>query len=63
MKKKENSYTIEVVFSTPVTVTVLAEDVDEAMDTAEWEATKVFQEMIDSGMLGIADFECEAQTP
>lgn len=63
MKKKENSYTIEVVFSTPVTVTVLAEDVDEAMDTAEWEATKVFQEMIDSGTLEIADFNCEAQTP
>jgi len=62
MKKKENTYTIEVVFSTPVIVTVLAEDFDEAMDTAEWEATKIFQEMIDSGKLGIADFDCEAQT-
>lgn len=62
MKKKENTYTIEVVFSTPVTVTVLAEDFDEAMDTAEWEATKIFQEMIDSGKLGTADFDCEAQT-
>ena len=61
MKKKK--YTIEVVFSTPITVNVEAKDLDEAMDIAEYEADLTFSDLLDNGMLGTSDFDCCAQTP
>ena len=61
--KKNNEYEVEVVFSTSVFVTVMAEDADEAMDTAEFEATKLFRRKLNDGALGVSDFDCEAQEP
>ena len=61
MKKKK--YNIEVVFSTPVYVTVEAEDVCEAMDEAEYQASQIFISNLNEGLLGQSDFYCEAQTP
>ena len=62
MASKEK-YEIEVLFITPINVTVKAEDADEAMDLAESEATEIFKENLDKGLLGVSDFYCEAQTP
>lgn len=61
MRKKK--YTIEVVFSTPITVNVEAQDVDEAMEIAEYEADLTFSDLLDRGLLGTSDFDCSAQTP
>jgi hypothetical protein len=60
---KNKKYTIEVVFTTPITVTVQADDVDDAMSEAEYEASKVFATLMTTGELYPEDFECEAQTP
>lgn len=60
-RKKE--YEIEVMFSTPIYVKVEAEDVDEAMEYAEQDATEIFRDQLDRGLLGVSDFDCEAQTP
>lgn len=60
-RKKE--YEIEVLFSTPIYVKVEAKDVDEAMEYAEQDATEIFQDQLDGGLLGVSDFDCEAQTP
>lgn len=60
---KERTYEIEVVFSTSIYVSVDAEDIDEAMETAEYLASKKFANKIDGGMLKASDFYCEAQTP
>ena len=61
MAKKK--FKIEVVFSTPVYVTVLASNKYDAMDIAEVDATEVFRKNLDEGMLGVSDFYCEVQTP
>ena len=60
-RKKE--YEIEVMFSTPIYVKVEARDLDDAMAYAEQDATEIFREQLDRGLLGISDFDCEAQTP
>lgn len=59
----KRKYQIEVLFSTPVYVTVKANDVYDAMDIAEVDATEIFRKNLDEGMLGVSDFYCEAQTP
>lgn len=61
MAKKK--YNIDVVFSTSVYVSVMAKDLDEAMDKAEYKASKEFRDLLDDGLLGASDFTCEAQTP
>lgn len=60
---KPDKYTIEVMFSMPITVTVYATDEDDAMDKAEYKASEQFRDQINAGLLGAADFYCEAQTP
>ena len=60
---RKKKYTIEVVFSTPITVNVEAQDVDEAMEIAEYEADLTFSDLLDRGLLGTSDFDCSAQTP
>ncbi len=60
---RKKKYTIEVVFSTPITVDVEANDIDEAMDIAEYEADLTFSDMLDNKMLCTGDFDCCAQTP
>ena len=60
MKKK---YDVMVVFTTTLSVSVEAEDADEAMDTAEYHAQKEFAYLLDNGKLYSADFTCEAQEP
>ena len=59
----KRKYQIEVLFSTPVYVTVKANDVYDAMAIAEVDATEVFRKNLDEGMLGVSDFYCEVQTP
>ena len=61
MAKKK--FKIEVVFSTPVYVTVLASDKYEAMDLAEDKASVEFERLLNDGLLGTSDFTYEAQTP
>ena len=61
MRKKK--YNMEVVFSTSVFVDVMATDLDDARDKAEWEADLIFSDQLDKGLLGTSDFTCEAQTP
>ena len=56
-------YEIEVVVSTSIYVSVEAEDVDEAMDIAEYQASKKFEDKLYGGLLEASDFYCEAQTP
>lgn len=60
---KERTYEVEVVFSTSIFVSVTAEDVDEAMDLAEYEAAKKFEDKLYSNALEASDFDYEAQTP
>lgn len=60
---KENTYEIEVVFAIPIVVSVKAEDIEEAMETAEYHASKKFKDKLDGGELEASDFYCEAQMP
>ena len=60
---RKKKYTIEVVFSTPITVNVEAEDLDDAMALAEYEADLTLSDMLDNKMLCTGDFDCCAQTP
>lgn len=60
---KLHKYDVEVVFSTPVTVTVQAEDEEDAMAEAEYQAQRVFATMMAEGSLYPRDFDCNAQCP
>ena len=60
---KRRNYKMEVVFSTSVFVDVIASDINDAKDKAEWEADLLFSDKLDKGLLGTSDFSCEAQTP
>lgn len=57
------TYTIDVLFSTSISVEVRAKDKDDAMDKAEYKAAEEFRDLLDKGMLGTSDFFCEAQIP
>ena len=59
MGKKK--YEIEVVFSTSICVDVYADDIDEAKDKAEYDASEVFEQHLNDGLLGSGDFTAEAQ--
>lgn len=61
--KRKKTYTVDVVFTTTVNTVVSAEDVDEAMDIAECEASKFFSEYLENGLYSPSDFDYEAQTP
>ena len=56
-------YTIDVLFSTSIPVIVRAKDEDDAMAEAEYKASEQFRELLDKGLLGASDFDCEAQQP
>lgn len=56
-------YTVDVNFTHSIILDVMAEDADDAMDKAESEASMLFEEHLNDGLVGIADFTCEAQTP
>lgn len=60
---RKKKYEIEVVFSTSIYVNVEGSDIDDAMETAEYHASKKFEDRLNSGLLGTSDFYCEAQTP
>lgn len=63
MKNKKKKYSVEVMFATPITVSVYAEDADKAMDMAEEKASEEFERLLNAGLLGTSDFYAEAQTP
>lgn len=56
-------YIISVNFTTTYEVTVEAEDETEARDFAGTQATEIFREELDEGLLGVSDFICEPQEP
>ena len=61
MSKKK--YTIPVNFTTTIDVKIEAEDVEDAMDEAEYEASKIFSKLFTEGTLEPSDFVAEAQEP
>lgn len=60
---KEKKYSIPVVFTTTIDVNVKVEDLDDAMDKAEYKASEEFEKLLNEGYLGTSDFTCEAQMP
>ena len=54
-------YTIPVNFIATYWITVDANNEYEARDLAETEASELFQEDLDNGLLGTSDFACESQ--
>lgn len=58
MKKK---YTIPVNFTTTITVDVSSDDVNDAMDYAKFDASRIFSTLMAEGSLYPSDFVIEAQ--
>lgn len=56
-------YKVPVNFTTTYWITVNAEDEGEARDLAGTEASELFQEDLNEGLLGTSDFVCEPQEP
>ena len=56
-------FTIDVMFSLSIPVKVKACNYVDALDIAETEAAEQFRDLLDKGLLGASDFDCEAQTP
>lgn len=48
------------VFGHTIMLDVKAADLDEARDKAEYEASRIFRNLLDDHMLGMSDFNYEA---
>ena len=57
---RKKKYSMGVVFGHTIFIDVKASDIDEARDKAEYEASKIFKNLLDDGMFGMKDFDYEA---
>ena len=57
---KKKKYRMGVVFGHTIMLDVRAKDLDDARDKAEYEASQIFRNLLDEGMLGTSDFSYEA---
>lgn len=59
----KESYLIPVNFTITYTMSVIARNETAAKEKAEKNATELFEDDLNEGLLGTSDFACEAQDP
>ena len=57
---RNKNYKIGVVFGHTIVLDVRAKNLEAAKDKAEYEASEIFEELLNEGMLGTSDFAYQA---